>query len=181
VLNNESGLGRNHCRRRVDELNVIRLDGARTLRREVLRRWACRAIQRKENGRSYVLGFSCPICGGQAYELCVKMEDFRPALGHDLWDVQCRSECGHVDAEYSQPTGSILHFEDATNDEAMLIIPIEKRGGRTFWYRSEEDKWMPGCGATTPARFGSLWQAIHASADECQLLAALQGEFGTTR
>lgn len=144
---------------------MIRLEGASELRRLVLEKWGSSIIG-KSRKSGYVKQFSCPDCGGEAFERLSKVV-FND--GTYTWRVDWESACGYV-------------FDSVSGDDDLMIrgtrlIRVEENGllvgfidssSAPPWRRCEH-LWEPPC-----ANFGTLCQALEASVDECRLLAAIQ-------
>ena len=157
---------------------MLKLAGAEELRQLVLKKRGYKIVRRsvRKQGeeatyRSFVVRFPCPVCAGSAYE---EYEERRYGEFIPITDVQSfawSSACGHV-------IGQADHFR--------CVIPVQQNGkvvgwvGRDlighdgFWHRlSYEDGKMA---ESPPVRFGTMWQALKASPDECRLLAMMQQE-----
>ncbi len=160
-----------------------RLIGAKSLRRSVLDRWGYKVRSRGRRKRRYRVEFSCPDCGGKARESCVEYDrDYGEVM--TIW---WSSECGHVDGSVTILSDmEIPTYGGKSLESIATIFPSLFSYGEPFWERYEDEdckRYIEKCrrvgrvvGRLYPARFGTLWQAREASADECRLLAAIQAE-----
>ncbi len=166
---------------------MLKLDGAEELRDLVLKKWTSRTVSKGERNdehgitkwqhatitRAYVAQFSCPSGDSDSAALEHFME-LRPNDPNEMewWRIQWSGSCSHI-ATIS-----------GINEVACAPIPVEEHG---VLVGSIEPVSPPGwpryevSGNTSAhdlpcAFFGTLWQAMHASLDECRLLAAIQAE-----
>jgi hypothetical protein len=164
------------------EKKMLRLAGADCLRATVLKRWGCKVKQRGDDGKDYLLSFLCPTCGEEALEVCV-YKDLAP-YGGGFWDVQCRSECGHIDGEYTIFNDSGLIMRNQRGEVVMIDHLNSSPPHRPFWYRIlfneeknntnpiilHEDENDP----SPRVLFEVLWQAVNATRSDAQLVAAMR-------
>lgn len=163
---------------------MLMLDGAQELRRLVLKKWEYRVVSDKidealikidwENAtivRGYVAKFSCPTCGSDAVESFIELRPDDPEE-MEWWRIKWASNCSH------------LHTVCGVNEVACVATPVEENGvvvGSIEPVSPPEWPRYEGSGDTSvPDRpcafFGTLCQAMYASADECRLLAEIQAE-----
>jgi len=159
---------------------MMMLRGAAELRRLVLEKWGYKIVSKGINEnlihkdwrdatpvRGYKAKFPCPICGGDAYESFIELEPDDPAE-MDVWRIRWGSRCDHVGG--------------GVNEVACVATPVEEDGvivGMIEPVSPPEWPRYDGSGDTSQvnrscAFFGTLWQAGHASLDECRLVAAIQ-------
>ena len=148
---------------------MITLDGAKELRRLVLDKWRASTISDSISG--YVRKFSCPDCGGEAYET------FRIIIPEDQvhawWGVEWTSNCGYVSDCLSSDDCSLVWYGGRSLigvEENGVVVGLVDPSFAPPWRRYEASNMK----TQTYARFGTLWQSLHASVDESRLLAAIQ-------
>jgi hypothetical protein len=147
---------------------MLKLDGAEELRRLVLEKWSYAIVRKSNDPTSYVATFPCPVCSGDAYEFFLEVEPDPDDIAE--WKIRWASDCGHVSG-----VGDDVACVCTQVEEDGVIVGTIEPVSPPEWPRYE------GSGDTSvPDRpcacFGTLWQAMHASADECGLLAEIQAE-----
>jgi len=160
-----------------------RLSGAKSLKRSILDRWSYKARSRGRKNRCYSVKFSCPACGDEAWEECKERDYDYGKIMRIFWS----SECGHVDGSLRFLSDGDIPIVEESGEAVARIVPSLFLFSDHFWERYEEEDckrymedWARGGrrGKLSPARFGTIWQAKEASADECRLLAVIQAEGG---
>jgi len=154
-----------------------RLSGAKGLKRYVLNKWNFK-IRRtsKWKARRYLIEFPCPVCHGYSV-----YEDFQERM-HEwpfgkVWSISWWSKCGHMLGFVTYPA----EFEEIpvrkNGKTVATIVPFHRPlgAGGPLWERYE---WGATSDESLPARFGTVWQALKASAIECGLLAVVQAKGG---
>jgi hypothetical protein len=142
---------------------MIELSGAIELRRLVLERWDSSVIRQSRSG--YVRKFSCPDCGGDAFETFSKL------TLHDeteWWGVEWRSACGYVFDGFSSDEIDSRFMQ--VTDESGAVVGMIDVSSPPPWRRWEpsQEPWI-GC-----AEFTTLWQAMQVNVNDCRLIAAIQ-------
>jgi len=154
---------------------MLTLDGAEELRRWVKKKWWYRIVRTRINeafiikdwqnariARSYVAKFLCPTCGADAVEIFIELEPEDPEE-MECWAVGWRGKCSHI------APGSVVQEACVCTlvEEGGVVVGSIEPVSPPEWPRYE------GSGDTsvsnrTCACFGTLWQAIAASLDECR-------------
>ena len=166
---------------------MLKLDGAMQLRHLVLKKWAYRIVSKGERydehgitkwqhatlTRAYVAKFSCPTCDSAALEQFMELRPNDPDE-MEWWHIQWSGTCSHI--AICSVTNMVACVATPVEEDGVIVGSIEPVSPPE-WPRYE------GSGDTSvPDRpcafFGTLWQAMHASLDECRLLAAIQAEGG---
>jgi len=114
--------------------------------------------------------FPCPDCGGMAVETYSAVFSDDPEDPQDpecVWRIDWDSPCGYV-------------YDGLSNEDVDALIEI-REGGATIgwvstisvppWLRNEDSEDEE---VYEEVEFGTLFQAMHASHDECRLLGAVQ-------
>jgi hypothetical protein len=142
---------------------MIRLEGAELLRELVLQKWRTLTIRRRISG--YVTKFPCPDCGGEACEAfrTLKLDD----RVHPWWGVEWSSDCGYV-ADCLSSDDACLVWRGGRSfievEEKGVVVGLVDPSSPLPWRRyetSEKHFKMQKC-----ARFGTLWQSLHAGVAE---------------
>ncbi len=167
---------------------MLMLDGAEQLGPLVLRKWGYAIVsenfheaswwippadcQQATPVRSYTAKFSCPKCGGDAVESFIELQPDDPEE-MEWWRIQWGAKCSHL-SRICSGVNEVACAATPVEEDGMIVGSIEPVSPPE-WPRYE------GSGDTSiPDRpcafFGTLCQAMYASADECRLLAEIQAE-----
>jgi hypothetical protein len=152
---------------------MIRLRGANELRKLVLKRWSSSTIKKGSGG--YVRRFRCTQCGGKASETLSRNPLKEEDVG-EWWAVEWDSPCGYVFDSLSRDDLGSEFIEVRTKDGEIVgkIDVLSPPPWPRFDPRENENE------PDEVTEFDTLWQAMHASVNECRLLGAMQ-EIGRHR
>jgi len=142
---------------------MIGLKGADELGRLVMKKWGYSSIEEcrwVKGVGMYVRGFSCPECKGRAVEICLMIISEDPEC---IWRIDWVSPCGHA---YGGTSCKQMDDLIVIEENGVAVGHVVASGGPP-WRRHEDS-------VDEEIEFGTLFQATHASHNECRLLAEVQ-------